>query len=150
MIDYASDFGLINSLFSTTWISAILAFGLSLEFLMYQISVRSCRVLTNVTFFILSSMTPYASHTAFIMNQNWSRSSFPTPLNTGSFITLAILLHGGGEGGMDEDKGEDGETSSGVGGGSMRRILCLIILIALLGETFRALFCPLAEVKLRG
>lgn len=70
------------------------------------------------------------------MNQNWSRSSFPTLLNTGNFIVLAILTYGGGGGGMDEDGGEDDETGSGVGGGGMRKILCLIKLIALLGETF--------------
>jgi len=87
-------------------------------------------------FLILSSVTPYASHTTFIMNQNWSRSSLPTPLNTGNFIALAILTHGGGGGGMSEDGGEDGETSGGVGGGGIHRILCLIKLITLLGETF--------------
>ena len=59
------------------------------------------------------------------MNQNWSRSSFHNPLNAGSFIALAILLFSGGGGGMGEDGGEDGETSSGVGGGGMRGILYL-------------------------
>jgi len=59
------------------------------------------------------------------MNQNWSGSSFPTPLNSGNFIALAILTHGGGGGGMGEDGGEDNETSGGVGGGGMHSILCL-------------------------
>jgi len=70
------------------------------------------------------------------MNQNWFRSSFPTPLNTDSLIALAILNCGGGGGGVGGDGADDGENSGGVGGGGMRRICCLIRLIALLGETF--------------
>ena len=66
------------------------------------------------------------------MNQNWSESSFPTPLNTSNFIMLAILIRGGGGGGM----GEDGEAGGGVGGGGMCRSLFLIKWIALHGETF--------------
>lgn len=66
------------------------------------------------------------------MNQNWSTSSFPTPLNIENFIALAILTHGGGGGGMGEDGGECGEA----GGYGMHGILCLIKLITILGETF--------------
>ena len=100
---------------------------------MYHISAQSYKVLTNVTFFILSFVTPCTSHTTFITIQNWSRSSFPTPMNTNDFIVLAILTCGGGGGGM----GEDGcEAGGGVGGGGMRGILCLIKLISLLGEPF--------------
>ena len=73
-------------------------------------------MLTNVSFFILSSVTPCDSHTTFTMNQNWSGSSFPTPLNTRNFIALSILNCGGGGGGVGEDGGEDGETGGGVGG----------------------------------
>lgn len=112
------------------------AFGLSLECLIYQVSAQSYRVLTNVTFFILSSITPCASHMAFITNQNWFGSSFPTPLNTGNFIVLAVLTHGGGGSGTGKNGGEDGEVGGGMGGGGMRGILCLIKLISLLGETF--------------
>jgi len=57
------------------------------------------------------------------MNQNWFRSSFPTPLNTNNFIGLSILTRSGGRDGMGKDGGEDGETSNGVGGGGMRGIL---------------------------
>ena len=64
----------------------------------------------------MSSVTPWASHTTLNMNQNWSGSSFPNPLNTGNFIVLAILTCGGGGGGMGKDAGEDSETDSGVGG----------------------------------
>jgi len=67
------------------------------------------------------------------MNQNWSGSSFPTPLNTDNFIVLAILNCGGGGGGVSEDEDEDG---GGVGGSGMRRICFFIKLIALFGETF--------------
>ena len=105
---------------------------------MYHVSVRSYNALTSAALFILSSTTPYASHTAFTTNQNWSGSSFPTPLNTGSLITLAILNCGGGRGGVVRDGGDDGETSGGVGGGGMCGICCFIRLIALLGETFRS------------
>ena len=71
-----------------------------------------------------------------VTNQNWSGSSFPTPLNTNNFIALAILNCGGGREGVGEYGGEDGETGGGVGGGGMRGIRCFIRLIALLGETF--------------
>ena len=136
MIDCTSNFDLLISLLSTVWISAISAFELSLECLMYQVSMRSCRALTNVYFFIFSSVTPCASHILFITNQNWYRSSFLTPLNTGNFIALAILNYGGGGGGVGEDGGEDGETSGGVGGSGMHGICCFIKLITLLGATF--------------
>lgn len=98
--------------------------------------MRIYRALTNVAFFIFSSITPCASHTTFITNQNWSRSSFPTLLNTGNFIALAILTRGGGRGGMGEDGGEDSETGGGVVGGGLCGILCLIKLIILLVEIF--------------
>lgn len=81
-------------------------------------------------------MTPYASHTAFTMNQNWSGSLFPTPLNTDNFIALAILNCGGGGSGVGRDGVENGEASCGADGAGMRRIRYLIILITLLGETF--------------
>lgn len=48
------------------------------------------------------------------------------PLNTASFIALAILLHCGGGGGLGKVGGEDGETGGVVGGGNMHGILCLI------------------------
>ena len=77
---------------------------------MYHVNVRSCSALTNVALLMLSSVTPCASHTALTTNQNWSRSSFPTPLNIGSLIALAILNRGGGGGGVGGDGGEGGET----------------------------------------
>ena len=64
------------------------------------------------------------------------RSLFPTPLNTGNFIALAILNCGGGRGGVGGDGGEDVETGGGVGGGGRHGIRCLIKLTALLEETF--------------
>lgn len=62
-------------------------------------------------------MTPYASHIDLTTNQNYSRSSFPTPLNTGSLITLAMLNCGFGGGGVVEGGGEVGEVDDGVSGG---------------------------------
>lgn len=73
---------------------------------MYHVNALSCNVLTSISFLILSSMTPCASHTALTMNQNWSGSSFPTPLNIGTLIALAILNYGGGRGGVGGDRGE--------------------------------------------
>lgn len=89
-------------------------------------------------------MTPCASHTALTTNQNWFGSSFPTPLNIGSLIALAILNCGGGRGGVDGDGGDNGETGGGVGGGGMRRIHFLIRVITLLRETF-ASSCSLSR-----
>ena len=103
---------------------------------MYHVSAQSCKALTSVSLFILSSVTPCASHTAFTTNQNWSGSPFPTPLNTENFIALAILNCGGGGCGVGEDRGEDREIICSVGGGGMHEIHCFIKLIALLGETF--------------
>lgn len=136
MIDYASDFGMLNSLFSATWISVILAFGLSMECLVYQLSMRSCKALTSVSFFIFSSVTSFTSHTTLTTNQNWFGTSFPTPLNTGNFIFLATLTHGSGGGGTGEGGGEEGEAGGGLGGVGTYGILFLIIWIALRGETF--------------
>ena len=64
---------------------------------------------------MLSSVTPCASHTTLTMNQNWSRSSFPKPLNTRNFTVFAILNCGGGGGGVDEFGGDGGEDGGGVG-----------------------------------
>ena len=136
IINCVSNFGLLNSLFSAAWISVILAFGLSLEFLMVNVSAWSCGTLTSVAFFMLSSMTPCASHTTFTTNQNWFGSSFPTPLNTRNFIALTIWNYGGGGGGVGGDGGDAGETDDGVGGDGMHGIPYLIKLIALLGNTF--------------
>lgn len=97
---------------------------------------QSCSVLTSITFLILSSTTPCAFHTTLTMNQNWSGSSFPTPLNIGSLITLTILNYGGGGGGVGGDGGEEVETGDGVGGGGKCGMCCLIRLTVLLGETF--------------
>lgn len=98
---------------------------------------------------MFSSVTPYASHTTFSMNENWSGSSFPTPLNTGNFIALAILNCGGGGGSVGEDGGEDGKTGGGVGGSGMRRIRCHMKWITLLGETFASysLLSRIDEIK---
>jgi len=70
------------------------------------------------------------------MNQNWSRSSFPNPLNIGNFTVLAILNCGCGGGGTGEDGGDGGEAGGSVGGGGIYGILCLIRWITLHGETF--------------
>ena len=126
MVNYASDFGLLNSLFRKIWISSIPAFGLSLECLIYQVSTRSYRALTSVALFILPSVTPCASRTAHIMNQNWSESSFPTPLNIGSFTEFTMLNGGGGGGGVGEGVSGGGEDGGGVGGCGIRRNPCFI------------------------
>ena len=57
-------------------------------------------------------------------------------MNKSNFIALAILTRGGGRGGTSKDEGEGSEAGGGVGEGGMRGILCLIKLMANLGETF--------------
>jgi len=84
------------------------------------------------------------------MNQNWSGSSFPTPLNTGNFIVITKLIHGGGGRGMGEDGGEDNEIGSGASRGGMHGILCLIKLIALLGKTFASSSSPPHGGEIKG
>lgn len=51
---------------------------------------------------------------------------------------------------MGEDGGEDSETGSGVGGGSMCGILCFIKLIALLGDTFTSSSSSPLGVEIKG
>ena len=71
-------------------------------------------------------------------------------MNTGNFIALAIFIHGGGGGGMGKHGGEDDETGGGVSGGGMYRILCLIKLITLLGETFTSSSSPPHGGEIKG
>lgn len=59
-------------------------------------------------------------------NQNWSGSSFPKPLNKGSFIEISILNCGGGGGGTGEVAGDGGEVGDGVDGGDSHGNSCLI------------------------
>ena len=84
------------------------------------------------------------------MNQNWSRSSFPTPLNTGSLIALSILNCGGGGGGVGGDGGEGGEMGVSVDGGGRRGIHYLIKLTTLLGETFGSSSSLSREGEMKG
>lgn len=66
-------------------------------------------------------MIPWASHTTFATNQNWSGSSFPMPLNIGSFTEFTILNSGGGGSGVDEGvSGGGGVDEWDEGGGSLR------------------------------
>lgn len=65
-------------------------------------------------------MIPLASHIALVMNQNWSRSSFPKPLNTSSFTEFAILNDGEGGGSVGKGVYSKGEYGGGVGGCGIR------------------------------
>ncbi len=107
-------------------------------------------MLTSVVFLIFSSTTPCASDTALTTNHNWFRSSFPTPLNIGSLIVLAILNCGGGGGGVGGDGGEEGEMGGDVGGGGKRGIHYLIRLTTLLEETFTRSSSLSHEGKIKG
>ena len=60
---------------------------------------------------------------------------FPTPLNTGSLIALAMLNCGFGGGGVVENGGGVGEVGDGVSGGDNCGMHSLIKLTTLLGET---------------
>ena len=68
----------------------------------------------------------WACHTAFTKNQNWYGSSFPKPLNKGSFTEFAILNCGVGRGDTAEVTGIGGEVRGSVGGGGSRENPCLI------------------------
>ena len=60
----------------------------------------------------------------FTMNHNWSGSSFPRPLNKGSFTKFSTLNCGGGGRGVGEVAGDGGEVGGGVGGGGSRGNPC--------------------------
>lgn len=62
---------------------------------------------------------PYPT-TALTANQNWSRSSFPKPLNKGIFTIFSILNCGGGGHGTSDDGGDGGGVGGGVGRGGIR------------------------------
>ena len=91
MIDCISNFCWLNSFFSASQISAILALGWLLECLIYQINAQFFSALTKVAFLILLSVTSCASHTTLTMDQNCSGSSLPTPLNIGNLIAFSML-----------------------------------------------------------
>jgi len=92
----------------------------------------------------------YASHIALTTNQNWSESSFPTPLNTSSLIALSILNCGSGGGGVGGDRCEGGKMGGGVGGGGKHRIHYFIKLIMLLGEAFVSSSLLSCEDEIKG
>lgn len=62
---------------------------------------------------------------AFVMNQNWSKSSVPEPLKTRNFTTFAILNGGRGGGGVGEGVFYEGECGGGVSGWGIHRNLFL-------------------------
>ena len=64
---------------------------------------------------------PWDSHTVFTANQNWSRSSFPKPLNNDNFTKFTMLNCGGGDSGVGEVVGDSGEDGGGVGGWGIRK-----------------------------
>lgn len=84
---------------------------------------------------MFSSINPCASLTSLTTNQNWSRSSFPTPLNSGNLIALVIIKCGFAGDGVLEEGGEVGEVGDGISGGDNCGIHYLIKLTILLGET---------------
>ena len=136
MIDYVSDLDQLNSLFNASWIPVIPAFGWSPKYFIYHVNARSYSALTKVAFLMLSSVMPWASHTAFTTNQNWLGSSFPAPLNTGNLTALYIPTFGGDGGGdgVGEDGFDVGEVGDGVDGCGISGKRCLINQTTLLGE----------------
>lgn len=71
----------------------------------------SYKVVTNYTFFILSSVICCIVHTTFAINQNCFRSSLPIPLKIKIFIMFDMMNGGGGGRSVDEG------VCSGSGGG---------------------------------
>jgi len=58
---------------------------------MYHVSAQSYNALTKVSFLILSSVILCAFHNDVNTNQNCSRYSLSTPLNTGNWIALVVV-----------------------------------------------------------
>lgn len=96
----------------------------------------------------------WESHTSLITNQNRPGSSFPTPLNIGSLIALAILAFGGGgvgdEVGVSVDEFDVGDAGSGVDGGGIRGKCSLINWTILLGENLASSSSLSCEIEIRG
>lgn len=111
-----SDLGLLNSLLKSILISASDARGLSVKYLMYQVSMRSWREVTNCAFFILSSIIYCEVHTMFTTNHNCSNSSLHIPLNTDIFISFTRLEGGGGGVGVGRGVCGGGRGGGGVDG----------------------------------
>ena len=70
------------------------------------------------------------------MNQNWSKSSFPKPLNKRNFTVFSILNHDGDGGGTGEVFGDGGEDGGGVGRGGICGNPYLINCTPLCDKTF--------------
>ncbi len=68
----------------------------------------------------------WAFHTAFMMNQNWSGSSFPKPFKTGNFRVFTMLNSGGGGGDVGEGVCGGDEDGGSVGRWGIRGNPCLI------------------------
>ena len=60
------------------------------------------------------------------MNQNWSGSSFPKPLNKDNYTVFATLNRSGGGGGTGEVGCDGSEVRGGFGRGGIRGNPCLI------------------------
>lgn len=93
---------------------------------------------------------PWASHTDRITNQNCPGSSFPTPLNVGSLIALAIPNFGGGGvgGGVDEfDEGDAGGGVDRVGNSGKRSLINWTVLPS---ENLTSSFLISREIEAKG
>lgn len=132
--DCESDLGLLNYLLKETLVSTSVSTGWLEQYLIYHVSVRSCKVVTNWAFFIFSLVICCAVHKTFATNQNWSVSSLPIPLKTGNIIVFSMLNGGGG--GRDVDKIVCCGGGGGVGGWCIYRKPYLISWIALRDEAF--------------
>lgn len=87
---------------------------LSVKYLMYRVSARSCRVVTKCALFILSSVIFRVIHITFKTNQKLSASSLLRPLKNGNFIVFDMLNSGGGGGSVGKGVCCGGEGEGGV------------------------------------
>jgi len=94
-----SDVGFLNYGTKAFLITSNVAFNLLTEYFIYHVSALYLSNVMSRAFFTSSLLIYLATHTTSTTNQNWSRSSVPSPLKTGSLMSSAILLLLGGLGG---------------------------------------------------
>lgn len=128
--DCVSDLGLLNSLFKAALVWASDARGLLEQYLMYQVSSQSYRVVTTCALFILSSVIYCDVHTAFTTNQKCYVSSLPMRLTIDNFIIFSTVDGGGGGGGVGKGVCGGGGGVGGVHGWCVHGKPCVISWIA--------------------
>lgn len=99
---------------------------------------------------MFSFVIPWASHTDHITNHNHLGSSFPTPLNVCSLISLTILTFGGGGVAGGVDGFDEGDVGGGMDEGGISGKHSLINQTMLPGENLLSSFSLSREIEAKG